>query len=43
LTWFQRSNDTRREWVEEALARVDEGYYHEQWAYLIAPFEGQSK
>jgi hypothetical protein len=40
LSWYRGSNATRREWVEEALARVEEGAYHEQWAYLIANLEG---
>lgn len=43
LTFFQNSNSTRREWVEEALARLEEGYYHEQWSYLIESFEGSVK
>lgn len=40
LTWFRDSNSVRREWVEESLARVDEGHYHEQWSYLIEAMEG---
>lgn len=43
LSWFNGSNDQRREWVEEALARVEEGDYHEQWVYLIKPMEGPSE
>lgn len=43
LSWFRQSNDTRREWVEESLARVDEGYFQDQWAYLIVAVEGSSK
>lgn len=39
LSWFRESNDMRREWVEESLARVDEGHYHDQWNYLIEPIE----
>jgi len=40
LAWFRDSNATRREWVEEALTRVEEGDYHEQWSYLIEAVEG---
>lgn len=40
LTWFRESNATRREWVEESLTRLDEGYYHDQWRYLIDFMEG---
>lgn len=43
LTSFRDSNDKRREWVEEALARVDEGNYHNQWSYLIETMEGSFK
>lgn len=43
LTWFQESNDKRREWVEESLARVEEGRYHEAWSYLIEAMEGASQ
>jgi len=43
LSWFRDSNDTRREWVEESLARVEEGYYHNQWSYLIESVEGTSE
>jgi len=40
LAWFRQSNATRRAWVEEALARVEEGSYHDQWSYLIKALEG---
>lgn len=43
LSWFRDSNATRREWVEEAFARVEEGHYHDQWSYLINNIEGPSK
>ena len=43
LSWFRESNGTRREWVEESLARVEEGYFHDQWGYLIEAVEGPSK
>ncbi|WP_321917876.1 MULTISPECIES: site-specific integrase [Paraburkholderia] len=40
LTWFQRSNATRRSWVEESLTRVEEGDYHPEWKRLIVTMEG---
>lgn len=40
LVWFKNSNATRRSWVEEALARVEEGHYHEDWARIIHDTEG---
>ena len=40
LTWFREFNATYRGWVEEALARVEEGDYHGQWSHLIAAVEG---
>lgn len=43
LSWFRDSNVERREWVEEALMRVQEGHYHAQWFYLISAVEGESK
>jgi integrase len=43
LSWFRESNAKRREWVEESLARVEEGYYHNQWSYLIEAREGPAK
>jgi hypothetical protein len=43
LSWFRESNSTRREWVEESLARVEEGYYHDQWSYLIESLESSSE
>jgi hypothetical protein len=43
LLWFRDSNKTRREWVEESLARVEEGYYHDNWSYLIEAMEGPTK
>lgn len=43
LSWFRESNSKRNEWVEESLARVEEGYYHDQWSYLIESMEGPSK
>lgn len=43
LSWFKESNATRSEWVEESLTRVEEGYYHEQWSYLIESVERTTK
>lgn len=42
LRWFKESNAVRRGWVEEALARVEEGNYHPDWAELIESAEGAS-
>ncbi|WP_146043295.1 MULTISPECIES: site-specific integrase [unclassified Pseudomonas] len=43
LAWFRDSNTTRRAWVEEALARVEEGNYHPEWCRLIESVEGASE
>lgn len=43
LTWFKNSNATRRNWVEEALARVEEGNYHIEWAFVIRDMEGTAQ
>lgn len=43
LTWFKNSNATRRSWVEEALARVEEGNYHGEWARFIQDTEGTAQ
>lgn len=40
LAWFRESNSTRRDWVEESLARVEEGNYHAEWVRLIENVEG---
>ncbi|NEX63446.1 site-specific integrase [Noviherbaspirillum galbum] len=42
MTWFRESNGMRRDWVVEALARVEEGHYHDQWSYLIEAIEVSS-
>ncbi|RYH70969.1 MAG: site-specific integrase [Alcaligenaceae bacterium] len=42
LLWFRDSNSVRREWVEEALALVEEGRYHDEWSLLIQNMEGTS-
>lgn len=40
LRWFHSSNAKRRHWVDEALARVEEGNYHPSWARRIVAMEG---
>jgi len=40
LAWFRSSHRRREGWVEEALARIEESNYHEDWALLIAGMEG---
>lgn len=40
LRWFERSNDTRREWVHEAQARVAEGDFHSALCDEISELEG---
>jgi hypothetical protein len=39
LAWFRNSNATRNSWVDEALARVNEGRYHPEWQFLIESIE----
>lgn len=39
LRWFSESNKSRRLWLEEALARVEEGYYHPEWERRIVAME----
>lgn len=41
LCWFQHSNAVRRAWVEESLARVEEGDHHPAWRDLINTEEGR--
>ncbi|WP_150427379.1 site-specific integrase [Dechloromonas sp. CZR5] len=40
LRWFYESNSKRRGWVDEAMARVEEGSYHPDWKRLIEDMEG---
>lgn len=40
LSWFRESNAQRRSWVQESLARIEEGYYHPDWLRLVASMEG---
>lgn len=40
LSSFENSSDIRRDFVEEALARVNEGRFHPDWEMLIASIEG---
>jgi hypothetical protein len=42
LYWFLSSNAKRKEWAEEAVARVEEGSYHPEWSRRIAAMEGLS-
>lgn len=42
LHWFQESNAKRQTWIDEALARVEEGRYHPDWKRLIEDMEGTS-
>lgn len=39
LTWLNESNPKRRDWVDEAHARVEEGSYHPSWKRLIRQFQ----
>lgn len=41
LRWFKESSKIRREWVEEALIRVEEGSYHPNWRRVISMMEGE--
>lgn len=40
LEWFQQSSEVRREWVIEARARIDEGWYHPDFEVELAELEG---
>ncbi|HGM5039740.1 site-specific integrase [Stenotrophomonas maltophilia] len=42
IRWFHGSSSKRREWAEEAMARVEEGNYHPSWSRRIAAMEGES-
>lgn len=42
LRWFRDSNAKRRQWMEEALAKVDEGSYHPGWSRQIMAMEVSS-
>jgi len=35
LKWFESSNEKRKKWVNESLARCNEEDYHPHWGYLI--------
>lgn len=39
LRWFNESNARRKGWVDEALARVEEGNYHPEWMIRITAME----
>lgn len=40
MLWFSSSSARRREWAEEAQARVEEGNYHPEWVRRITSVEG---
>ncbi|WP_295004745.1 hypothetical protein [uncultured Dechloromonas sp.] len=42
LGWFRQSNELRKGWVEETLARIEEGNYHPDWVRLIEDEEGRA-
>lgn len=35
LHFFKQSSKVREQWVEESLARIEEGHYHSDWVGLI--------
>ncbi|MBL4609333.1 MAG: hypothetical protein JKY58_01545 [Pseudomonas sp.] len=39
LAWFEGSSSARSSWVVEAQARIEEGYYHPNWAPIIELLE----
>lgn len=41
LRYFEKSNELRRGWVGESLARIDEASYHPHWHYIIVSIEGE--
>lgn len=41
IRWFQDSNELRRSWAHEAIARVEEGNYHPDWVRLLEDMEGE--
>ena len=40
LKWFEGSNSMRKEWVNEAMEKINEGDFHVHWRYLIESAEG---
>ncbi len=42
LHWLEQSNERRRDWVIEALERVDEGDFHPEWRPAIFSLEGRA-
>lgn len=40
LKWFRDSNSQRKEWIEEALNKVEEGNCHPEWVRQISTLEG---
>ncbi|MFM0197594.1 site-specific integrase [Paraburkholderia strydomiana] len=43
LRWFENSNTTRREWVEESSIRMAEGHFHPNFNFEISELEGTSE
>lgn len=41
LKYFEQSSEVRRLWVREALARIEEGDYHQRWDGFIQLIEAQ--
>ncbi|KVD31751.1 hypothetical protein WI84_24400 [Burkholderia ubonensis] len=40
LKWYETSNETRRDWVQEAQIRIAEGEYHPEFNIEICEMEG---
>ncbi len=40
LGWFEASNAIRRQWVLDALERVDDDTYHPHWTHMIEAIKG---
>ena len=40
MQWYRESNTVRREWVAEAMERIEERSFHPHWYYLIESAEG---
>lgn len=40
MKWFRTSNATRKGWVDEAMARINEGEFHPHWSFVIESAQG---
>lgn len=41
INWFAQSQEPKhKEWIKEAKARIEEGYYHSTWSKKIEKYEG---